>query len=236
MIKKLRIKFVAINMTIVTVMICVIMGMMYFFTRADFENQSLRMMKNTAVSPVKPDISLNHKEQVHLPYFTFKLGSNGEKVTVRGGYYDLSNEKLLNDLVSITNMENKRTGVLKDYKLRYCVVDTNVVEPDRSDYAFKQPHAVMAKMAPSDITQSLIDENYYPIMPLSEGFIITDEAAAGSVNPILSSSAASYSKKDGYDLETYEKEEADTDGPFALALEVDTANEGKIIWFNSSFF
>ena len=125
MIKKLRIKFVAINMTIVTIMILVIMGMMYFFTRADFENQSLSMMKNIAVSPVKPDISLNDKGQVHLPYFTFKLGSNGEKITVQGGYYDLSNEKLLDDLVSITNMENKRTGVLKDYKLRYCVVDTS---------------------------------------------------------------------------------------------------------------
>ena len=125
MIKKLRIKFISINMTIVTVMICIIMAMMYFFTRADFENQSISMMKNIAVSPVKPDISLNDKEQVHLPYFTFKLGNNGEKITVCGGYYDLSNEKLLDDLVSITNMENKRTGVLKDYQLRYCVVDTN---------------------------------------------------------------------------------------------------------------
>lgn len=124
MIKKLRIKFVAINMTIVTVMICIIMGMMYFFTKADLENQSITMMKNIAVSPVKPDITLNEKGQVHLPYFTFKLGNNGEKITVCGGYYDLSDEKLLDDLISMTNFENKRTGVLDKYNLRYCVVDT----------------------------------------------------------------------------------------------------------------
>ena len=125
-------------------------------------------------------------------------------------------------------------SIMKSYGIS--TTDGIVVEADRANFAFKQPHAILAKMEPSEITQSLIDENYFPIMPLSQGFTVTDEAAEGSVIPILSSSADSYSKVDGYELETYEKEENDKDGPFVLALEVDASNEGKIIWFNSSFF
>ena len=34
----------------------------------------------------------------------------------------------------------------------------------------------------------------------------------------------------------YEKEDGDIDGPFALAVAIDTAGEGKIVWFTSSSF
>lgn len=52
MIKKLQVKFVVINMTMVTVMLCVIFGMVYHFTRVNLEAESISMMRAIASNPV----------------------------------------------------------------------------------------------------------------------------------------------------------------------------------------
>ena len=192
--------------------------------KANMELHQLSLL-NTDTIPEDADMILiyapqNDISEVEADMLKDYVNNGGKMFVSAGPVMDVS----LDNLYSI----------MESYGVE--VTEGIVVESDRANFAFKQPHAVMAKMEPSAITQSLIDENYYPIMPLSNGFTITDEAAAGSVNPILSSSASSYSKKAGYDLETYEKEDGDIDGPFTLALEVDAANEGKIIWFNSAFF
>lgn len=57
-----------------------------------------------------------------------------------------------------------------------------------------------------------------------------------SVTALLTTSEASFSKVDGYALDSFEKEEGDVDGPFALAVSVEAENEGKVIWFASSHF
>ena len=49
MIKKLRFKFVAINMSIVVIMLCIILGLVYYFTRADLEQESITMMQNLSL-------------------------------------------------------------------------------------------------------------------------------------------------------------------------------------------
>ena len=53
---------------------------------------------------------------------------------------------------------------------------------------------------------------------------------------LLKTSETAFSKKAGNDLEIYEKEEGDTDGPFALAVSIDTEKDGQIVWFSSSLF
>ena len=119
----------------------------------------------------------------------------------------------------------------------YGVEKTNgvVVEGDRNHYAFQQPHILMPNMEKDEITQSLIDEKYYPIMPLSMGLTITEEAS-DDVKPLLKTSLDSYNKAAGYDLETYEREEGDESGPFVVAVKVESTNEGQLIWFDSFYF
>lgn len=51
MIQKLRFKFVLINMSIVTIMLCVILGLVFYFTSADLERESIRMMESIAAQP-----------------------------------------------------------------------------------------------------------------------------------------------------------------------------------------
>lgn len=108
-----------------------------------------------------------------------------------------------------------------------------VIEGDREHYAFQSPFALMPDMASSDITDSLIEEHYYPIMPISRGLTVSDDT---SVTALLTTSDAAFSKIAGYEMTTYEKEEGDIDGPFALAVSIDCGNDGRIVWFASSSF
>ena len=111
-----------------------------------------------------------------------------------------------------------------------------VIEGDREHYAFQSPFALLPDMASSDITDSLLEERYYPILPLSLGLTVSEDDGGATVTELLTTSSASYSKLAGYDLETYEKEEGDIDGPFALGVSAETSGGGEIVWFTSSTF
>ena len=111
-------------------------------------------------------------------------------------------------------------------------VDGLVVEGDSSHYAFGYPVVLLPDMADSEITQSLTAENYYAIIPIAQGMTISDSAS--NVTALLTTSDTSFSKAAGYQLSTYEKEEGDTDGPFAVAVSVADNGGGEIVWFGSS--
>lgn len=121
MIKRLRIKFVCINMTIVTIMLCVIFGMVLHFTSTNLEKESLRMMQSVAVDPLRLGIP-GKNSHVHLPYFALQLGPGGELLASGGGYYDLTDQELLNELISLSSAQ--KSGVLSDYNLRFIRIAT----------------------------------------------------------------------------------------------------------------
>ncbi len=109
-----------------------------------------------------------------------------------------------------------------------------VAEGDRNYYAFRQPYILLPDMAEHEITNPLIEGNYYAIMPIAQGLTVTD--TTGSVTQLLTTSETAYSKAAGYAIETYEKEEGDVDGPFATAVAVDCGSGGRMVWFASSNF
>ena len=122
-------------------------------------------------------------------------------------------------------------SLLSDYGVEPC--EGIVVESDREHYTL-QPYVLLPDMNSDEITDSLIDEHYYAIMPISLGLDVS--GADSSVTTLMTTSDTSFSKIAGYDLETYEKEDGDIDGPFAVAVSVDCDNEGQIVWFTSSAF
>ncbi len=111
-----------------------------------------------------------------------------------------------------------------------------VVEGDREHYAFQLPVALMPDMASNEITDPLIEENYYPIITIAQGLNISDSAAASGTTALLTTSDASFSKVAGYDMASYEKEDGDIDGPFAVAVSIEPGSGGQIVWFSSSSF
>lgn len=126
MIKRLRIKFVCINMTIVTIMLCVIFSMVLHFTSVNMEKESLGMMQSVALDPLQLAAPVQGGSGVRLPYFALQLGTGGELQASGGSYYDLTDRDLLEELIALSSTQ--KSGVLQDYHLRYIRVVTPTVQ------------------------------------------------------------------------------------------------------------
>lgn len=124
MIKKLRLKFVMINMTIVTVMLCTILGLVFYFTRENLEAESIGLLRSIAENPFPQELPGTQGEDVRLPFFVVRHGLKGDLVTTNGGYYDLSDPELLQKLLKAVSDDPKTFDVLEEYHLRYYRLDT----------------------------------------------------------------------------------------------------------------
>ena len=69
-------------------------------------------------------------------------------------------------------------------------VDGIVVDTDRGHYAFQAPYILLPDLNSSEITDPLIEENYYAIMPVAQGLTIhslEDTPEAGLAHSVSSS-------------------------------------------------
>ena len=119
MLNKLRFKFICINMVIVTVMLCLVFSLVLHSTRTNLKNESLRAMQSIAASP---DTLIfgepGEGGRMRLPYFMLLLQNN--HITILGGdYYDLSDERLLREILDAATSAREETGILENYSLRY---------------------------------------------------------------------------------------------------------------------
>jgi len=129
MIRRLRLKFIAVIMALVVVMLGVIFGMVVHFTRLSLERESITMMQNIASMPLRQErpnretreLPEDRPENVRLPYFTVLLDENGEPSAFGGGYYDLSDEEFLREILDAALACRQHIGVLEEYDLRFCV-------------------------------------------------------------------------------------------------------------------
>ena len=122
MIRKLRLKFILINMTIVTILLGCIGSLTYGFTRSELESESIRMMQRIAAAPFRKQAQLQRDDEMHLPYFVIRFSPDGEQMAIGGGYYDLTNEQIEQLLEQYRNSP-ERMGVIPEYNLRFCRVD-----------------------------------------------------------------------------------------------------------------
>ena len=162
-----------------------------------------------------PTSDISKEEKDMLAEYT----KNGGKLMVMAGPAE---DGVLTNLYSL----------LGDYGVK--AEEGIVAEGDRNYYAFRQPYILLPDMAEHEITNPLIEGNYYAIMPIAQGLTVTD--TTGSVTQLLTTSETAYSKAAGYAIEAYEKEEGDVDGPFATAVAVDCGSGGRMVWFASSNF
>ncbi len=99
MIRKLRLKFVLINMSVVTIMMAAVFGLIFTFTSANLERESIHMMQDIAGQPFQLEAPDQLAENVRLPFFTLQVDPGGTLLKAGGGYYDLSNREFLDSLV-----------------------------------------------------------------------------------------------------------------------------------------
>lgn len=95
MIRKLRVKLVAIIMAFVTVILACVMAAVLGLTRATLEHESLDMMRHIALNPIQVPAPGEEFDGVRLPYFVLSVGEDGTIEPAGGGYYDLSDTEFL---------------------------------------------------------------------------------------------------------------------------------------------
>lgn len=145
MLKRLRIQFVCIVMTIVTAMLCTILGLVIHFTGLALETQSMQMMQTIAANPFqlgKPDQN-NRTEYAQLPFFAVQISRRGELIATGGGYYDLSDTKTLLKIVQTVLSSEEQSGVLQEYSLRF----SKTVTPSGHQIVFADMSSERATMA-----------------------------------------------------------------------------------------
>ena len=130
--------------------------------------------------------------------------------------------------VEFTNLN----GLLADYGVT--MAEGIVIEESRENYT-GYPETLLPNMASHSITDPLIEDRYYAIVPLSQGMTI-GSTSNGTVTELMYTSDYAFSKVAGFELATYEYEEGDIEGPFTIALTIDTNGGGQIVWFSASDF
>lgn len=121
MIRKLRLKFVLVNMSIVSVMLLLILGLQYRFTARSMQRESeqiLRTMTMTPREPGRPD-RWENDEHLRLPFFTIKTDKDGNILEAQGGFYDLSDQKMLQELYVLVINSETDMGTIEEYSLKY---------------------------------------------------------------------------------------------------------------------
>lgn len=121
MIKRLRLKFIAANMTIVTIILCIIFGVVLITTCNNLESESVHMMQMVARDDRRahPGRPMDVSEEIRLPFFTLDVLENGDVAATGGGYYDLSDEEFLTSLVTVARSDDASVGIIEEYHLRY---------------------------------------------------------------------------------------------------------------------
>ena len=116
------------------------------------------------------------------------------------------------------------------------LADGIVVEGDANRY-HQNPYFLLPEISGSTITSSLYGNNRYIFMPYAQG-ITVDETPRDTltIDQILTTSDKSYLKTDPTNMTTYEKEDGDIAGPFALgvyATEPTADQETKILYLTT---
>jgi len=122
MIRKLRIKFVLVNMFFAVLMLAVIFTTILYSAKFDLERDSISLLKRFADEPLyfarpgKGDID------VLLPFFSVEVNKSGEIVSLNGRYFDLADRHDFRMLVKSSLDMAADIGVLEEYNLRYYFV------------------------------------------------------------------------------------------------------------------
>lgn len=123
MLKKLRLKLVCINMVLLTVMLCVILGLVVHFTQAGLEAESVRMMQAAAAIPSRPGRPDGRKGDFPLPYLIVREDREGRLSAIWGPGYREMSEADLRGLVGHAMAQEGPTGVLTAWQLRFLKLD-----------------------------------------------------------------------------------------------------------------
>ncbi len=122
MLKKLKIKFIIVMMTIVTILLGTGFVCIMRLTQQNMERESLQLMQNLTMEGGKhPPSALPKKkgDKMILPLFTIVVSREHTLSAFGDDFYDLSDEAFLKNLMEYAEANKNQVGVIKQYDLRF---------------------------------------------------------------------------------------------------------------------
>lgn len=114
MLKKLRIKFVCVIMTVVTVMLCVIFGMLIHSTNVELDAESQRIIDRLEGVPGKNNGLNKREDHYQLPYIVLQVDRQGNILLVTSYVEDM---EYLQEILKAAMDTGKPDGELEQYSL-----------------------------------------------------------------------------------------------------------------------
>lgn len=120
MLRKLKLKIIAIIMSIVTVMLCVIFVGFIYLTSKNIRQQRIEHMEHIAKSNLSvTHITAKSNPYEGLPYYLIYLDKEGNITYLKNHLLDLTNEEVLLIIKSIDLSADRKSDILYDFSLRY---------------------------------------------------------------------------------------------------------------------
>lgn len=119
MIKRLRRKFIIVNMAIVTVMLAVIFVLILFFTKSNMEHENIRLLRSVSMMPMQHDMPDNIPQKTPPSVFAIHKTSNNSFTAMGSEDVDFSDNKLLSEIYNKAIESGAETGILDEYNLRF---------------------------------------------------------------------------------------------------------------------
>jgi len=132
MIRNLKIKFVLVNMALITIVLAIIFGAVYASTQNRLAKESLEILEravreeNRINPPPEGDkVPIRDPDFMPIPTFTVNIDQEGKIVSAKGALFDLSDQATLEQIVQTVLDGDGNSGIITTANLRYLQQDTN---------------------------------------------------------------------------------------------------------------
>lgn len=117
MIRKLKWKFVCINMLTVSALLLTVCLSVLLTSRENLRRESMEVLERVITMDIAPTLN-SYDSTVQIPYFTIRIFS-GTAYLSGGSYYEFESQQELQDILNACLAEGSQSGVLEQYGLRY---------------------------------------------------------------------------------------------------------------------
>lgn len=132
MIGNLKIKFVLINMVLITVVLTITFGAVYASAQNRLARESMDVLERAVreEAHISPPLEgdrgpMRDPGFAPIPTFTVDLDQDGNIVTANGALFDLTDQAALHEIVSTCLAGDGNSGIIGDANLRYLVQGTD---------------------------------------------------------------------------------------------------------------
>lgn len=122
MIRKLRLKFVCINMTIVTAMLGIIFVLLFVFVGMTAEMQGRQALQEITEAAIRGELRPEVPRQIRRPYFLVRTDPKGEILSIDQGYFQEITRQTLVEYTQAALARGENRGSLPQYRLRYQIL------------------------------------------------------------------------------------------------------------------